>query len=316
MNISYSRVQCYLRCPFQHYMSYIEGWKSKKPCRPLSFGSDFHKLLEHRGQGDIEKVFSEISEKYYELPSSWQSDLGEDYLDDLRVIFSDYQDVYKHAPIPTKTELEFNIPIGKYKGEPVIFKGFVDELYESEDGVKVGEHKTFTRVPATDFLVMNTQKNLYAKAVQILTGKYPKTIIWDWISSHPASEPVWLEKSQRFSAATSTKITPYSWARACKSHGITDNKVLTQGEQYQTNITNFFFRMELDYIPDAVELVWDSFMYTLKDVVKHGIENKSKNLTQDCSWCAYRDICHAQLTGSADIVPDILERDFEKVERS
>ena len=160
---------------------------------------------------------------------------------------------------------------------------------------------------------MNTQKSLYAKAVEMLNGELPKTIMWDYIHSKPADYPIWLEKSGRFSSATSQKITPYSWKRACIERGITDEKVIAEGNKYSQNIANFFFRTEMDYIPEMVENVWQGFLYTCKDIVRNGKKNKTKNISQGCSWCEFRDICHAELTGGN--VEAILEHDFERKER-
>lgn len=312
MNLSYSRFSTYLSCPYSHYLAYEEGWVQKKVPRPLFFGRDFHRLLEYRNKPkeELEQVKQEITDTYYSLSGDVQSDLGEDYPQDLFTIFEDYCDVWKDTPLPTKTEIEFNIPMAKYKGEDIIFKGFIDELYETDEGFKVGEHKTFTRMPQKDFLVMNAQKSLYAKAVELLFGELPKTILWDYIHSQVASYPIWLDKSQRFSQANNSKITPYSWRRACAEKGITDEEIIKQGDNYSQNISNFFFRTEMDYIPEMVEQVWDGFKYTCKDIVKNGKKNKTKNISQNCSWCNYRDICHAELTGGN--VEAIFEHDFER----
>lgn len=312
MNLSYSRFSTYLGCPYSHYLAYEEGWVQKKTPRPLYFGRDFHRLLEYRieSMGELDAVKREITDAYYEASADVQSDLGENYVDDLFSIFEDYCDVWKDTPLPDQTEIEFNIKIGTYKGEDVIFKGFIDELYKTDEGFRVGEHKTFSRMPQKDFLVMNTQKSLYAKAVQKLYGELPRTILWDYVCSKPADYPIWLEKSQRFSQANSQKITPYSWRRACAEKGITDEEIIKQGDNYSQNIANYFFRTEMDYIPEMVENVWDGFMYTCKDIVKNGKKNKTKNISQNCSWCSFRDICHAELTSGN--VEAILEHDFEK----
>lgn len=314
MNLSYSRVSTYLGCPYCHYLAYEEGWTKKKTERPLYFGSDFHKLLEYRNKTKekIEQAKQEITDQYYELNGDQQAELGENYLENLFAIFDDYCDVWKDAPLPDKTEIEFNLPIATYHGEDVIFKGFIDELYFKDGGITVGEHKTFSKMPAKDFLVMNTQKSLYAKAVQILYGEYPRTILWDYIHSKAPDYPVWLEKSHRFSSAASQKITPYSWKRACEERGITDEAVIAEGNKYSQNIANFYFRTEMDYIPEMIENIWDGFKYTCKDIVCRGKKNKTKNLTYSCSWCGYRDICHAELTGGN--VEAILEHDFERRE--
>lgn len=297
--ISYSRYSSYLACPYRHYLRYIEGLSLNKPVRPLFFGSDFHKLLELRNRPkELKQAKQDIYDKYYELPPNWQSDLGENYYEDLTTIFHDYNRVYKDAPQPDITEHPFEIPIGKFRGEPVEFIGVIDELYLVDSKtIKIGEHKTFNRTPNMNNLIMNTQKCLYAKAIQIKRGVLPSSVIWDYIKSTPASEPIWLEKSKRFSQSKSKTITPYSWVRACKKKGIKDKEVIRQGRAYKENITNFFFRADLDLVPQMVENIWESFLYTCKHIVKFGDTNKTMNITRDCEFCNFRDICFSECTG-------------------
>jgi hypothetical protein len=294
-----------MRCPYAHYLGYELGVKSSKPQRPLYFGTDFHKLLEFRKDPvKIEGIKNEIMEAYYEkLTPQQQTDLGEDYLSTLFNIFDDYREVYKDAPKPTITEREFNLPMFEHDGEPYVFKGKIDELYKrksrstGEKFLKVGEHKTFSRRPDNNTLVMNAQKNLYAKAVQILYGVLPRTVIWDYISSKPAHQPVYLEKSKRLSTARGNLVTPWSYLRACKENGITDKETLAKAESFRGNVPAFFFRVEQDYDPRMVEEVWQGFLFQAKLIAKYGHKNKTKNLTKDCNWCGYRDICYTQMTG-------------------
>ena len=316
MNISYSRVASYMSCPYAHYLGYELGVRSAKPQRPLYFGTDFHKLLEVRND---EKALSEakeaIKDTYYEIPPQWQSELGPDYLEELFCIFSDYCDIYRDAPIPSITEQEFELPMFEFRGEPYLFKGKIDEVYKrksratGEKFLKVGEHKTFNRRPDNNTLVMNIQKNLYAKAVHILYGILPKSVIWDYIHSKPAPQPIWLERSKRFSEAKSQQITPYSWLRACKEHSITDKKVLARAEEFRGNVPAFFFRVEQEYDPIMVEETWKGFKFQAHLIAKYGHKNKTKNMTRNCSFCQYRDICYTQLTGGN--LDHLMERSYE-----
>lgn len=316
MNISYSRVASYMSCPYAHYLGYELGVRSAKPQRPLYFGTDFHKLLEVRND---EKALSEakeaIKDTYYEIPPQWQSELGPDYLEELFSIFSDYCDIYRDAPIPSITEQEFELPMFEFRGEPYLFKGKIDEVYKrksratGEKFLKVGEHKTFNRRPDNNTLVMNIQKNLYAKAVHILYGILPKSVIWDYIHSKPAPQPIWLERSKRFSEAKSQQITPYSWLRACKEHSIMDKKVLARAEEFRGNVPAFFFRVEQEYDPIMVEETWSGFKFQAHLIAKYGHKNKTKNMTRNCSFCQYRDICYTQLTGGN--LDHLMERSYE-----
>lgn len=315
MNISYSRVSSWMSCPFAHFLGYELGVRPAKPQRPLYFGTDFHKLLEVRHDKKALKEAKEtIRDTYYEIPPQWQSELGENYLEDLFSIFADYRRIYKEAPVPSITEQEFELPMFEHRGEPYVFKGKIDELYKrksrstGEKFLKVGEHKTFNRRPDSNTLVMNIQKNLYAKAVQILYGTLPKSVIWDYIHSSPAPQPVWLEKSKRFSEAKHQQITPYSWLRACKEHGITDEETLARAEEFRGNIPAFFFQVEQEYDPQMVEDTWDGFMFQAKLIARYGAKNKTKNMTRNCSFCQYRDICYAQLTGGN--LEHLMERNF------
>ena len=316
MNISYSRVASYMSCPYAHYLGYELGVRSAKPQRPLYFGTDFHKLLEVRND---EKALSEakeaIKDTYYEIPPQWQSELGPDYLEELFSIFSDYCDIYRDAPIPSITEQEFELPMFEFRGEPYLFKGKIDEVYKrksratGEKFLKVGEHKTFNRRPDNNTLVMNIQKNLYAKAVHLLYGILPKSVIWDYIHSKPAPQPIWLERSKRFSEAKSQQITPYSWLRACKEHSITDKKVLARAEEFRGNVPAFFFRVEQEYDPIMFEETWSGFKFQAHLIAKYGHKNKTKNMTRNCSFCQYRDICYTQLTGGN--LDHLMERSYE-----
>lgn len=291
--------------------------EKKKPERPLYFGTDFHKLLELRNDPEaLRDAKKTIKDTYYEMPASWQGELGENYLDDLFNIFKDYRRVYKGVRQPQVTEHEFELDVGDYKGEPIIFVGKIDELYLlKHSGVKsitVGEHKTFSNKPNMGILVMNTQKCLYAKAVQFLRGILPDKVKWDYIRSTPAAEPIWLEKPKRFSEAASTKITPMSWKRACKAHGILDPEIVQKGQKYKSNIPEFFFQVELDIDPVMVDVIWDGFLYTAKQIIRFGEKNKTRNVTRDCSWCPYYDICYTEMTGGD--VQYVIGRDFKERE--
>lgn len=315
MNISYSRQSSYLHCPYQHYLRYVRGLRKKKPDRPLYFGTDFHKLLELRNDPKaLEEAKQQIRETYYDMPGSWQADLGDNYIEDLFTIFGDYQKVYKDVRQPQVTERDFAIEVGSCKGEPIVFVGKIDEEYLlKKNGVKhitVGEHKTFSNKPSMDILVMNTQKCLYAKAIQFERGILPDKVKWDYIRSNVSADPIWLEKSGRFSEASSSKITPMSWERACKAKGITDPAVIAKGNRYEANIPEFFFQVELDIDPNMVDVIWDGYLFTAKQIIKFGDKNKTHNVTRDCSWCTYHDICYAEMTG-AD--PEyVVSRDFEE----
>lgn len=302
ITVSYSKVSTYRGCPQSYHWDYVMRLEPRKASRPLSFGSDFHKLLECRAD---DKKLSEakqgISDAYYDLTPQQQEDLGENYLEELFQVFEDYQKRWSNAELPDMTEHEFYLPLGKYKGEDVMFHGIIDELYFDKDtGVVsiIGEHKTFSQKPDMSTLAMNQQVCLYAKAVEQEFGVMPTKVRWDYIKSTPAKEPIWLEKSQRFSEASNSNITPYSWLRACKERRIEDKAVLSKSKLYEPNIDNFFFRCEMDIHPEMVEAIYRDFKATVKDMLAKGETNTTKHVSKNCAWCDYQPLCYGQFTGA------------------
>ena len=293
IKVSYSRVSCYLDCPQKHHFRYKQRLRAKKIVRPLTFGKDFHTLLQYRDK--TAEIIDSIADTYYEMPPQAQADLGDTYLDDIQEIYQDYSKVWKNATLPKETEHEFLILMAKHKGEPIYFHGIIDEVYEDNS---LGEHKTFSTMPNMSLLAMNLQVCLYAKAWQKESGVTPSRIHWDYIKSTPAKQPVWLEKSQRLSEAQNSNITPMSWLRACKEHKITDKAVLQKSKLFTPNISNFFFRCDIEIVPNMIETAWDSFKQITRDIITRGGDNQAKNISRNCSFCEYQPICYAQFTGA------------------
>lgn len=294
---SYSRVSTYLSCPYKHYLSYERLLKETGVVRPLTFGSDIHKLLELRGKPkETAKYLKKIKEDFYTLPPNQQSKLGEDYPDDIAIIFTDYMATYQGEPLPDVTEHEFLIPMGKLKGDPIMFHGFIDEIYTGAR--TIGEHKSFNQRPDMGTLAMNTQVALYSKAYFLETGVKLDKVLWDYIHSTPAKSPIWLDKSKRFSEAANSNITPSSYIRAHLEHGITsksDPELIARSQRYEANNENFFFRRTMDIPQESVDSIWSDFKDAAKMILIHPV--KTKNITRDCNWCQYRPICYSELTG-------------------
>jgi len=309
MNVSYSRISAYMDCPQKHYFSYVRRLSPNKPIKALTFGSDFHRLLQYRGsKAAVKKIMQEIEQTWEDLSYVGRSELGDDYVKNLKTIFNDYMRRWKNLELPTQTEIRFDIPIGHYKGEPVFMAGVIDERYDTAEGVIICEHKTFSKAPDMDMLVMNQQSCIYAKAEELIYGTKPTRIRWDYIRSIPASMPVWLDKSKRLSEAATTSVTPYSWLRACKLHDIEDEETIAKGEKYAINLPNFFFRTDIDVNPLMVDRIWDDAITVAKLICSKGSTNQVKRISRDCSWCSYRPLCHAEFTGVD--MEYIIQRDF------
>ena len=319
MKFSYSRVSSYRQCKQQHYFGYIEEIKPKTTSRPLSFGGDIHRLLEAT-YGNERNIFDELAairDTYENLTEDKQMSLGETYLEDLETVLEDYK--ISNPPIAgvtlIGTEIKFEIPtnVKSADGTVSVFNGVIDKLEQDSDGnYLVTDYKTFSRKPDSDMLVMNTQSMLYAKAVEILYGKKPTKMVWKYIKSTPADEPIFIEKSQRLSRAFSDKVTLESWNRACTRHCLEDALTDEEREKLIQNRSSYYFTVELPVLPIMVERIWKDFLKTVREM-KWYSNSKVMNISSNCSWCDYKPICLAQCTG-AD-VEYIKQKDYEKRER-
>lgn len=316
IKVSYSRVSKYLNCPYSHYLYYVKKIRPKAKSKSLYFGSDFHRLLEHRGapKEEIKTVLNELKIVYENQSDEFKEELGSDYIKNLKTIFLDYQKVWKNKPIPDKIEFEFNIDLGQsLDGEDIVLNGFIDSIYFDETGAAnentiIEDHKTFSVAPDTTIANMSMQKHLYAKAFEELTGYMPKEFMWDYIKNKPASEPKLL-KNGKLSEAQSRSVTPYSWKRACKKLGIDDKDYIKKGKElYDLNTSLFFFQVVQPISSKFANETYENFKSAVADIVNKGHTNRIKNCGNHCAYCDMKPICMAEATGIS--LEPILEENF------
>lgn len=304
MKFSFSRVSSYLRCPMQHYLGYVKRLSPIKRVRPLTFGSDFHELLEHRYDKAARKAaYDKICDTFHESSATDQQTLGDNYPEDIKQIFLDYCKNYKNDDPTAWPEKELWFEIDLPGGNK--FVGKIDEL-DREPG-RLGEHKTFSgNIPSHSTMVMNAQSHIYARALKVLYDIDITSCRWDYVKSSPAKAPIWLEKSERFSTAKTQSVTEFSYLRACKARGVEPDPAALA--QYKQNNSNYFYRTLTEINPAAATSIFESTLETAVHIAKHGEKDQRFNITRDCSWCSYQSICYGYCTG-AD-VKHIINTDY------
>ena len=313
MYISYSRASLYAKCPQAHYYRYVEKLQPKGIVRALQFGTDFHSLLEIRNDEEaVKSKLIEIQCNFSGMSPSDQAELGKTYVNDLTVIFDDYMDFYGQEAMPDVTEKPFRIPLGKFKGEAVYFTGFIDGIYDTDDGLVIEEHKTFSSRPDPTVLTLNQQRCLYIKALEKEYGNPPLGVIWDYIRSAPAKEPAVL-KNGSLSKAKSASITPMSYRRACLKRSSIQAEEMKYADAYEENIDKYFFRVkQQNLFPNLVDRIWQDFRDVAKDIAKNGDQNRQMNMGRDCSWCSFRPLCMAFAIGND--VKEVKKQKFKEQE--
>jgi hypothetical protein len=276
-------------------------------------GTTLHKLLEVRANGrSWENYLCDVIQPEFEaMPLDYQSILGEDFIDCCYRIMSQYDWLYEHEDIKyLATEVKID---AKIKGSKR-FVGIVDAIVEIDGKQYIMEHKTFkTTKMSLDQTWLNAQTCLYIKVLNE-QGWNIEGVVWDMIKTS-APKPPRVLKDGRFGKqyADQTRMS-FEWA------GI-DVATLPPEvfEDIKDNHKNFLDRYITPVLPSVVMAVWQDFVDSVDDIAKN--KHTPKSLGRDCDWCAFKDLCQAELTGGdVDYIKQLYyttpdQRDRELFER-
>jgi hypothetical protein len=194
--VSHSQLTDFMNCEERHRLGYYQGWMLRAPVTALNFGSLFHQALELGFQGKspkqvhmmINKEAREIAKTMPDAASTQQFRL--DVCKILAMVpayFKRYKEDVTRTDWDRRPEVEFDEPILETKDYVVRLRGKIDLLIAEKKPLKevptyyVMEHKTASRPDESYFarLRLDWQVYAYIWACKKLTGKYPKSVIYD-----------------------------------------------------------------------------------------------------------------------------------------
>lgn len=282
---SFSKVNSYITCPYQHYLRYTEKWYPKQKSRALAVGSAIHECCEAFRKGKLDEFDFNITDEI---------DLKKwiEYYKKYSRIMKDYEFVY--------IEKTF-----KCKG----FIGIIDGLVRNKRTGKlwIYEMKTFSRTPSEFDRVFRPQPYIYYQQLKN-KGIGVEGVVWEYIKSELPQEPSLL-KNGSLSKALNNNIIPETIIEACEKNGLDIADYQDLIEQSKNNIMNFFDVKERYITPEVAEKMFNEF-----NSVRCNAKNKKKHMNSlTCKSCSYKDVCLAELTGADALY--ILEENFEKRDR-
>ena len=286
---SISQISCFRGCKQKWAFSYKEGLKSKAPQRPLYMGTTIHKLLEIRANGGDwkEHLLSVVQPEFESMPMDYQSILGEDFVSCCYQIMEQYDWLYKDEGIKyLATEIKID---AKIKGAKR-FVGVVDAIVEINGEQYVMEHKSFkTNKMSLDQTWINSQTCLYIKVLNE-QGWNIKGVVWDMIKTSAPKPPRVLKNGSYGKQYQDQTILSFVWA------GVSPEDIPKDiYEDIKDNHKGFLDRYITPVLPSVVTAVWNDFISSVEDISRN--KHTQKNLGRDCDWCAFKDLCQAQLTG-------------------
>ena len=308
LNISNSRLQTFRRCHYAHYLKYYEGLKKKAKDSALVRGSAIHECIEYYCTGrSWRKSFNRFSKEFYD--SHFKEELVEigDIPRMVEELMENYQVFYEDEPYEyISCETYFELPLPMVKGVQLI--GYIDAIIQDDKGkIWSKEIKTYSKTPDRDFLVMNNQSSLYMWALEQM-GYNPQGTLWDIIRAKEPSAPS-ITKGGKLSQAR-IDSTPYTLEKGIRKLGLDPEKYRDYIESVR--FENFLYRFPIRKNQEVVDRVISDTQSTARDIRDRGESLRDRNLSKECSWCAYRDICQAEMMGLDTSF--IIKNNYEKRE--
>lgn len=279
---SFSKVNSYITCPYQHYLRYTEKWYPKQKSRALSVGSAIHECCEAFRKGKLDEFNFNMTDEI-----------------DLKQWLNYYK---KYSRIITDYEFVYIEKTFKCKG----FIGILDGLVRNKRTGKlwIYEMKTFSVMPNEFDRIFRPQPYIYYQQLKN-KGIDVEGVVWEYVKSDLPKEPTTL-KNGTLSKAVNSNIIPETIEKACKDNGLDINDYQELIEQCKYNIQNYFDVKERYITPSVAEKMFNEF-----NSVRINGKNKKKHMNSlTCKMCSYKDVCLAELTDADEQF--ILEENFER----
>lgn len=318
INVSQSKVKTYRECRRRYHNKFVLMLQRKKIKRPFMFGTIVHQITEAEFEGQKwKKVLKGIELDNKKLLRR-EIEMYGNIIEDIRYIMIDYFDYWNNHPTDSvkpiahagrRSEHEFRIELE----DGLWFTGKIDAVVKAKKMKWVMEHKTFNRMPSEDDRWRSVQAAVYFRALEEMGFDRIDGVLWDYVSSKPLMVPGQLTATGKVSQAKMDTLPTrvLSWIEEEGHKKKEFDKILKDAE---ANRRNRFIRLFSPVKRPIVNMIWNDFVDTAKEMRDFHGKKKDQNIGRHCAWCDYRDLCKAEATGSD--VDWIIKRDFQLEDQS
>lgn len=291
LKVSHSRVKLWRKCKHAYNYRYVQKLRKRIKAHALNVGIIFHDCIEAWALG---KSYKPVLKKYdQEMKNLFQGEREEfqDAFDLAKGMVDGYTSYYEVDDY-VAVELEVNIPLT----DDIDYIGYIDALVNKDGGLWLMERKTCKNFLGDDFTSMDIQTVLYRWALPQMGYEVPRGIIWDMAKKKLPVQPQLLAKG---GLSKNSKIdTTYElYSQAIEDNDLDPDDYSDMLEMLKTKENNFQRRVSLPFSKLMEDQVMKDFKETAIEIKILGETLTNRNLGRDCSWCDYKDLCHAELKG-------------------
>lgn len=310
MKVSQSKIKLWRKCHRAYFYKYIERLRKKLVSRPFQFGRIAHRMVEAYAEGedpmdelkkidlDNKKLFTAEKEMYGEIIR----DMG-----DIMTSYFSYwpkRDLIYLRRNGRSAEHYFEIEIS----DGIVMIGYIDNIGRTPNKLRwIVERKTFKQRPNEDDRWRNLQSGIYIRANELLGWPSVDGICWDYIHNKPPAVPQAL-KAGGFSKKRISSL-PIVIERFIRENKLKRDDYLPLINTAEQNLSNYFFRVFTPVKRQLVDMMFQEFIDTAREIVDIGETRKDRSIDRHCSWCDYERICRAELMGMD--VDFVKEREYE-----
>ena len=304
-----SLIRTFRTCPrqtlYKHHDLLQPKYVNEKQ-KPLRRGTWFHELLEAKYKGEsVNDVHKQNTYRYSLLMDEEKEALG-NLPREMAVLFKAYNWHYRSDASwtvhETEIKLEAELPDGRQA------QGKADMLIEDEYGLWAVDHKTHKRLPGHDYRLLDTQSPLYIWMFR-QCGIPVRGFIWNYVVPSPPS-------ALKFTVSNPKRLykrqghTDYPTAlRSAQREGMEDDPEvaallarlkLQRYDADEVQSSPVFRRDVMEKSDEVIDQVIREVCHTAERYDRYQWEDRDsveRNVSRNCEWCAYRNLCITELQG-------------------
>lgn len=300
--LSQSGLKTWRNCHKLYDFKYIQNLEKVVKNTNLTRGSIVHAMIEAKANGeDPWEKFDQLINEERSKVFTEEYDEFEEMAETIEAIMEGYFAHYKEddqTPVKINNqsaEHEFKLPL--IPEENIFFKGIIDMITKDDKGrLWIMDHKTHKKFPSGDIAYINIQGALYAWGWQKVSGDKVNGIIWNYIKWKAPTTPELL-KSGEMSKRANIDTTWGVYRKALLQAGLNPDDYLDMKEKLTGKEDDFFLRVYLPLNQDIINNVLEDAKQTALDIKHNAGKLKDRNISNNCLFCDFYNLCQAQLKG-------------------